>query len=54
MSGIRERYGVHIFCAGAVELEKLVLKKDALHKLRLPIEVRAGQEVIKLVCVFVI
>ncbi len=27
---------------GAVELEKLTLKKDALHKLKLPIEVKAG------------
>jgi vacuolar protein sorting-associated protein 13D len=28
--------------SGAVELEKLILKKDALHKLRLPVEVKCG------------
>lgn len=34
---------VCVLCTGAVELEKLTLKRDALKKLRLPIEIRAGQ-----------
>ena len=31
-----------VTCLGAVELEKLPLKKDALKKLKLPIEVKSG------------
>ena len=31
--------------SGAVELEKLTLKRDALKKLRLPIEIKAGRSV---------
>ena len=29
-------------CAGAVELEKLTLRRDALRKLKLPVEVKSG------------
>ena len=32
-----------VICIGAVELEKLTLKKDAFRKLRLPIEIKAGE-----------
>ena len=31
-------------CAGAVELEKLPLKKDALRKLKLPFDIKSGEE----------
>lgn len=31
-----------LFTAGAVELEKLPLKRDALKKLKLPVEVKSG------------
>ena len=40
--------------SGAVELEKLTLKKDALRKLKLPIEVKAGEKVGSgILCVYI-
>lgn len=35
--------GSRFLCAGAVELEKLPLKKDALKKLKLPIDIKSGE-----------
>jgi len=35
---------VLLFSAGAVELEKLPLKKDALRKLQLPFDVKSGED----------
>ena len=34
---------IYVYLIGAVELEKLTLKKDALRKLKLPVEVKAGE-----------
>ena len=39
--------------SGAVELEKLTLKKDALRKLKLPIEVKAGEKWVRAFCVYI-
>lgn len=37
--------------SGAVELEKLPLKKDALKKLKLPVDIKSGTVQLKLVVV---
>ena len=34
----------HSFLSGAVELEKLPLKKDALKKLKLPVDIKSGTD----------